>query len=155
MRTSQFLRLTRFGLVLIAVAVLSVASVPPASAQFGAIRDAARRAADEAKKAEEAKKKAEEAKKTTEDLAGKQPSAGEQPAATPAPAAAPASAAATPSTAPAAAAAPTFQTYSKFDFVPGEKIIAVDDFTQDAVGDFPDKWNTNASGEIVTVAGQT
>src|SRR5215212_5670348 len=142
MRTSQFLRLTRFGLVLIAVAVLSVASVPPASAQFGAIRDAARRAA-------------EEAKKTTEDLAGKQPSAGEQPAATPAPAAAPASAAATPSTSPAAAAAPTFQTYSKFDFVPGEKIIAVDDFTQDAVGDFPDKWNTNASGEIVTVAGQT
>src|ERR1700694_3101790 len=35
--------------------------------------------------------------------------------------------------------------YSKFDFVPGEKIVVMDDFTQDAVGDFPDKWNTNSS----------
>ncbi|MCI0422220.1 MAG: OmpA family protein [Acidobacteria bacterium] len=31
----------------------------------------------------------------------------------------------------------------------------MDDFTQDAVGDFPAKWNTNASGEIVTLAGQS
>ncbi len=30
-------------------------------------------------------------------------------------------------------------TYSKFDFVPGEKILAVEDFSQDAIGDFPDK----------------
>src|SRR3954463_7178543 len=41
--------------------------------------------------------------------------------------------------------------YSKFDFIPGEKIIVMEDFAQDAVGDFPDKWNTNASAEIVTV----
>jgi outer membrane protein OmpA-like peptidoglycan-associated protein len=40
--------------------------------------------------------------------------------------------------------------YSKYDFVPGEKIIVFEDFAQDAVGDFPDKWNTNASAEIVT-----
>ena len=51
--------------------------------------------------------------------------------------------------------APAFQSFSKFDFVPGEKIIAMEDFTQDAIGDFPAKWNTNASGEIVTLAGQT
>lgn len=50
---------------------------------------------------------------------------------------------------------PGFQAYSKFDFVPGEKVVAMDDFTQDAVGDFPDKWNTDGSGEIVTVAGKT
>jgi outer membrane protein OmpA-like peptidoglycan-associated protein len=31
----------------------------------------------------------------------------------------------------------------------------MDDFTQDAVGDFPAKWNTDASGEIVTLAGQS
>ena len=44
--------------------------------------------------------------------------------------------------------------YSKYDFVPGEKIIVFEDFMQDAVGDFPDKWNTNSSGEIVTIEGK-
>jgi OmpA-OmpF porin, OOP family len=43
---------------------------------------------------------------------------------------------------------------SKFDFVPGGKIIAFEDFSQDAVGDFPDKWNTTSSGEIKTIGGQ-
>ena len=52
-------------------------------------------------------------------------------------------------------AAPAFESFSKFDFVPGEKIVAMEDFTQDAVGDFPAKWNTNASGEIVTIGGQS
>ena len=42
------------------------------------------------------------------------------------------------------------QTYSKYDFVPGEKVIFFDDFSQDAVGDFPVQWNTNGSGEVVT-----
>jgi outer membrane protein OmpA-like peptidoglycan-associated protein len=41
--------------------------------------------------------------------------------------------------------------YSKYDFVPGEKIIVFEDFMQDAVGDFPAKWNTNAAGEIMTI----
>ena len=41
------------------------------------------------------------------------------------------------------------KSYSKFDFVPGEKIVAAEDFSQDAIGDFPAKWNTNGSGEIV------
>ena len=44
--------------------------------------------------------------------------------------------------------------YSKYDFVPGEKIIVFEDFMQDAIGDFPDKWNTNSSGEIVTIEGK-
>ncbi|MBC7935035.1 MAG: OmpA family protein [Rhizobacter sp.] len=43
---------------------------------------------------------------------------------------------------------------SKFDFVAGEKILAFEDFGQDAVGDFPDKWNTTSSGEIKTFNGQ-
>ncbi|WP_257667082.1 OmpA family protein [Parapedobacter tibetensis] len=47
----------------------------------------------------------------------------------------------------------TFASYGKFDFVPGEKVIVMEDFSQDAVGDFPAKWNTNASGEIKTIAG--
>jgi len=45
----------------------------------------------------------------------------------------------------------TMKTYSKYDFVPGEKIIVFEDFMQDKVGDFPDKWNTNSAGEVVTV----
>ena len=45
-------------------------------------------------------------------------------------------------------------TYSKYDFVPGEKILVVEDFSQDAIGDFPAKWNTNSSGEVVTAEGQ-
>jgi len=129
------------------LATMYGAAVPPAAAQFGALRDAARRAAEEKRKADEEKRKAEEAK---------QPPAA-APAAAPAqPAAAPSGAAAAqpPTEAAAAPSAPTFQSYSKFDFVPGEKIVAADDFTQDAVGDFPAKWNTNASGEIVTIAGQ-
>ena len=42
------------------------------------------------------------------------------------------------------------QSYSKYDFIPGEKIIFYEDFSQDAVGDFPALWNTNGSAEIVT-----
>ena len=48
----------------------------------------------------------------------------------------------------------TLTSYSKFDFVPGEKVIAVEDFMQDAIGDFPDKWNSTGSGEIVTLDGK-
>jgi hypothetical protein len=42
--------------------------------------------------------------------------------------------------------------YSKFDFVPGEKVVASEDFAQDAIGDFPAKWNTNATAEVVTLS---
>ncbi len=43
-----------------------------------------------------------------------------------------------------------FESYSKYDFVAGEKVIFFDDFSQDAVGDFPALWNTNGSAEVVT-----
>ena len=49
---------------------------------------------------------------------------------------------------------PSMEVYRKFDFVPGEKIIVIEDFSQDAIGDFPDKWNTNSSGELVTIEGK-
>ena len=42
------------------------------------------------------------------------------------------------------------ESYSKYDFVPGEKVIFYEDFSQDAVGDFPALWNTNGSAEVVT-----
>ena len=49
-------------------------------------------------------------------------------------------------------ATPAFETYSRFDFIPGERIIALEDFAQESLGDFPARWNTNASGEVVTIA---
>ena len=45
----------------------------------------------------------------------------------------------------------TIQVYSKFDFVPGDKLLFFDDFSNDFVGDFPSKWNTNSSGELVQI----
>ncbi len=45
-----------------------------------------------------------------------------------------------------------FVTYTKFDFVPGEKVMFYDDFDLDNPGDFPSKWNTNGSGEVVNAA---
>lgn len=39
--------------------------------------------------------------------------------------------------------------YSKYDFVPGEKVIFFDDFSSENTGDFPALWNTNGSGEVV------
>jgi OmpA-OmpF porin, OOP family len=48
----------------------------------------------------------------------------------------------------------SFKTYSKFDFIPGDKILGFDDFSQDAIGDFPVTWNTNSTGEVVTASGQ-
>ncbi|KAF5042110.1 MAG: OmpA family protein [Petrimonas sp.] len=47
-----------------------------------------------------------------------------------------------------------FSSQSKFDFVPGDKVIFYDDFSVDALGDFPAKWNTNSNGEIVTLKNQ-
>ena len=40
---------------------------------------------------------------------------------------------------------------SKYDFIPGEKVIFFDDFTSESIGDFPAQWLTNGSGEIVTL----
>jgi OOP family OmpA-OmpF porin len=40
---------------------------------------------------------------------------------------------------------------SKYDFVQGDKIIAYEDFVSVNLGDFPLRWNTNASAEVVTV----
>ncbi|HEX6915684.1 MAG TPA: OmpA family protein [Chitinophagaceae bacterium] len=42
------------------------------------------------------------------------------------------------------------QTYSKYDFMPGEKVVFFEDFSQEAIGDFPAAWNTNGSAEVVT-----
>lgn len=45
------------------------------------------------------------------------------------------------------------QTNTYADFVPGSTVIFEDDFSKDAVGDFPAQWNTNGSGAVVTIDG--
>lgn len=43
------------------------------------------------------------------------------------------------------------ESYTQYDFVPGDKILYFEDFSQVAVGDFPANWTSNGSGEIATV----
>jgi OmpA-OmpF porin, OOP family len=43
------------------------------------------------------------------------------------------------------------QSYTKYDFVPGDKVLFYEDFSRDAVGDFPALWTTDGSGEVKTV----
>ena len=47
----------------------------------------------------------------------------------------------------------SLKAYSKYDFIPGEKIIGFEDLSTGNIGDFPAGWNTNAAGEIVTIEG--
>ena len=54
-------------------------------------------------------------------------------------------------TPPAQANAPTLMSNTKYDFVPGDKILYFEDFAQDAVGDFPALWTTNGGGEVKTL----
>ena len=46
---------------------------------------------------------------------------------------------------------PTLQAYSKYDFIPGENILAFENFERTDIGDFPTNWNTNGSAEVVTL----
>lgn len=40
---------------------------------------------------------------------------------------------------------------TKFDFVPGDKVIFWEDFSQESIGEFPSKWFTRSKGETVTL----
>lgn len=46
---------------------------------------------------------------------------------------------------------PKFSSSTQYDFIPGDNVILFDDFSQDAVGDFPALWTGNSAGEINTV----
>jgi outer membrane protein OmpA-like peptidoglycan-associated protein len=52
---------------------------------------------------------------------------------------------------PKPAQEPTLQSATKYDFVPGDKVILFEDFSQDEIGDFPALWTTNGSGEVRTL----
>ena len=46
---------------------------------------------------------------------------------------------------------PSITAYSKYDFVPGERIIYAEDFSQDEIGELPVGWNTGGKAELVTL----
>lgn len=43
---------------------------------------------------------------------------------------------------------------SKFDFIAGDKVLAIEDFSTANIGDFPLNWNTNSSAEVVSLNNQ-
>jgi OOP family OmpA-OmpF porin len=45
----------------------------------------------------------------------------------------------------------SFESYSRYDFIPGDNIVYAEDFSQDVIGEFPLKWSTNSRGETVTI----
>jgi OOP family OmpA-OmpF porin len=45
----------------------------------------------------------------------------------------------------------SLKSFSRFDFVPGEQIVYFDDFEQETIAELPLGWNTNGSGEVVTL----
>src|SRR5678815_3388673 len=46
----------------------------------------------------------------------------------------------------------SMKAYSKYDFIPGEKVFAYEDFSTAELGDFPQRWNTNGTAEIVKLS---
>lgn len=45
------------------------------------------------------------------------------------------------------------KSYSRFDFVPGEKVVYAEDFSQDVIGEMPLNWTTNGKGELMELDG--
>lgn len=44
--------------------------------------------------------------------------------------------------------------YTRFDFVAGEKVIYSNDFSEETLGELPVGWNSNGNGAVVTIDGQ-
>jgi len=99
--------------------LLTSLTAPDAVAQFGKLK--------------------EKVKKTTEDVANQVDPGKAQPAPAPAAGAEPAAAPAPAPTAGAAAPAPAAKEWANYDFVPGNRVIFDIDFTEDKVGNFPQR----------------
>jgi len=107
---------------LLCLALIAMSS--PASAQFKKLKDKAKEKAE--KKVEETVEGTEE---TTEDTATASKESTEKPASDTAKAK---------STTPGASE--DMSLYTKFDFVPGDKVIFYDDFSGEEMGEFPSRW---------------
>ena len=112
------------------LAALTLASPPVASAQFGKkLKDMVKKTAED--------KAVGEATKATEDAAGGQADAPAAPGETAAgPEAAPAEAGAS---APGAAGQASPKLWVNYDFVPGDRVLFYSDYSEDEVGNFPQR----------------
>ncbi|RZM30603.1 MAG: OmpA family protein [Pedobacter sp.] len=43
------------------------------------------------------------------------------------------------------------ESYSKYDFLPGENILYLEDFQKQPIGELPANWNANGKGEVVEI----
>jgi len=46
---------------------------------------------------------------------------------------------------------PKLESFTEYDFIPGDQILFFEDFSQDAIGDFPMLWTSNSTGEVKTI----
>jgi len=45
----------------------------------------------------------------------------------------------------------SLKSFTKYDFIPGDKVLYFEDFSQDGIGDFPALWTTDGGGEVKTI----
>lgn len=46
---------------------------------------------------------------------------------------------------------PALKSFSKYDFIPGEQVVYYENFENEAIAELPTAWNTNGSGEVVSI----
>lgn len=114
-------------LILATLSIAVLASLSPAEAQFGKLKDKAKKKAEEKvdKKVDDALDGSQTESTETE---GEGAEAGEE------------------DTKPAEGAKGTATSesmtlYTKYDFIPGDKVIFYDDFSGEEMGEFPSRWN--------------
>lgn len=120
---------------------LAILAPVPASAQFGKLKDKVKQKVE--KKVDQ---KTDQAIDKTIDDATKSGKTADEPAAdggaaAPAAGEAPASGGAAPAAPGGTAVAEDMTLYTKYDFVPGDKVIFYDDLAREEIGEFPSRWN--------------
>lgn len=86
-----------------------------------------------------------------EDAAKSKPGAKKDPPAVKTPADGGGSATEPMNTSQVADSSPGLKSFSRFDFIPGDQVVYAESFEQDVIGEMPTGWNTNGSGEVVSL----
>lgn len=137
-------RRAQLGMLVVAVIAIA-AAMAPALAEAG-LKDRLKRKGEE-KAAQKTDEAADKALGSAEGAA-----AGEAEAAG---GAGEATDAGEPASGGSSAGAKVSEVSTKFDFVPGDKILFADDFTQDELGEFPARWNLSiGTFEVAEMAGE-
>lgn len=136
----------KLAVVFLAATLLLVAAATPGHAQFSKLKQKAKQAADQT-----VDKAADDAVKSATSSSSESSAA--QPAASPAAPPAAGSSAASPaaaSAAPPAAGSAAPVEWANYDFIPGSKVLFDTDFTEDKVGNFPQRLEFK-SGQLEVV----